>query len=74
MSRNIKRRFASFFHDTRGITTVEYAIVLALVAIAGVAIWQKFGTTLVTAVGNSNTSMNSVVVPAGATSATAGGA
>ncbi|HEX4477072.1 MAG TPA: Flp family type IVb pilin [Polyangiaceae bacterium] len=71
MSRNIKRRFGSFFRDTRGITTVEYAIVLALVAIAGVAIWQKFGTTLVTAVGNSNTSMNNVVMPA--TTATAGG-
>ena len=29
--------------DERGLTTVEYAIVLCLIAAVGVATWNKFG-------------------------------
>jgi Flp pilus assembly pilin Flp len=32
--------------DERGLTTVEYAIVLVLIAAAGVAVWNEFGTTV----------------------------
>ena len=36
----------SLFRDQRGLTTVEYIIVLGLVAIVGIAAWQQFGETL----------------------------
>ncbi len=32
--------------DTRGLTTVEYAIVLCLVAVVGVSMWSTFGKTI----------------------------
>ena len=32
--------------DERGLTTVEYIIVLGLIAIVGIAAWQQFGETL----------------------------
>ena len=33
--------------DERGLTTVEYIIVLGLIAVVGIATWQKFGETLI---------------------------
>jgi len=33
--------------DQRGLTTVEYIIVLGLIAVVGIAAWQRFGETLV---------------------------
>jgi hypothetical protein len=30
-------------HDERGLSTVEYIIILALVAIVGFVVWQQFG-------------------------------
>lgn len=32
--------------DERGLTTVEYIIVLVLIAVTGFAIWKKFGSTV----------------------------
>ena len=32
--------------DQRGLTTVEYIIVLGLIAVVGIAAWQQFGETL----------------------------
>jgi Flp pilus assembly pilin Flp len=32
--------------DQKGLTTVEYIIVLGLIAVVGIAAWQKFGETL----------------------------
>jgi Flp pilus assembly pilin Flp len=37
---------ASLAADKRGLTTVEYIIVLGLIAVVGIAAWQKFGETL----------------------------
>jgi Flp pilus assembly pilin Flp len=36
----------SLIGDCRGLTTVEYIIVLGLIAVVGIAAWQKFGETL----------------------------
>lgn len=36
----------SIVSDKRGLTTVEYIIVLGLIAVVGIAAWQKFGETL----------------------------
>lgn len=33
--------------DRRGLTTVEYIIVLGLIAVVGIAAWQQFGETLI---------------------------
>jgi Flp pilus assembly pilin Flp len=30
--------------DARGLTTVEYVIVLAMIAVLAVGLWKKFGT------------------------------
>ena len=32
--------------DDRGLTTVEYIIVLCLIAVVGLAIWRRFGETV----------------------------
>ncbi len=32
--------------DQRGLTTVEYAICLCLIAVVSVATWQKFGSKI----------------------------
>jgi Flp pilus assembly pilin Flp len=39
-------RNPSLVSDKRGLTTVEYIIVLGLIAVVGIAAWQKFGETL----------------------------
>mgnify|MGYP001828010223 FL=1 len=36
----------SLWKDKRGLTTVEYIIVLGLIAVVGIAAWQQFGETL----------------------------
>jgi len=40
-------RVRSLMKDKRGLTTVEYIIVLGLIAVVSIAAWQKFGETLV---------------------------
>jgi pilus assembly protein Flp/PilA len=39
--------------DTEGLTTVEYALLLALVVVAGIAAWQGLGTQVGTTVNSS---------------------
>ena len=44
---NDSKRIRSLMRDDRGLTTVEYIIVLGLIAVVGIAAWQKFGETLI---------------------------
>lgn len=37
---------ARLLQDARGLTTVEYAIVLCLIAVLGIGTWNTFGTKL----------------------------
>jgi Flp pilus assembly pilin Flp len=37
----------SLMNDERGLTTVEYIIVLGLIAVVGIAAWRQFGETLI---------------------------
>ena len=37
--------------DEQGLTTVEYIIILCLIAVVGFAIWKKFGETVKEKVG-----------------------
>lgn len=42
------RHFRKLLADERGLSTVEYIILLCLIAVVGFAIWQKFGSTVKT--------------------------
>jgi Flp pilus assembly pilin Flp len=41
-----KKNKTSLLQDTRGLSTVEYIIILCLIAVVGFAVWQKFGETV----------------------------
>jgi Flp pilus assembly pilin Flp len=49
------KQLPSLLQDQRGLTTVEYIIILCLIAVVGFAIWKKFGETVKTKVGGANT-------------------
>jgi Flp pilus assembly pilin Flp len=49
-SKRVKR---SLLRDNRGLTTVEYIIILCLIAVVGFGVWKKFGETVKTKVGGS---------------------
>lgn len=38
----------SLSKDTRGLSTVEYLILLVIIAVAGIAVWGKFATAVET--------------------------
>lgn len=42
------RRIRGLLANTQGLSTVEYVIILCLVAVVGFAAWQKFGRTVKT--------------------------
>jgi len=44
--KNNRRNNRNLVADKRGLTTVEYIIVLGLIAVVGIAAWQQFGETL----------------------------
>lgn len=39
-------KMKKFWQDEEGLTTVEYALLLALVVVAGIAAWQGLGSTV----------------------------
>jgi Flp pilus assembly pilin Flp len=45
------QKLAGLLRDERGLTTVEYIIILCLIAVVGFAIWKKFGDTVKQKVG-----------------------
>jgi Flp pilus assembly pilin Flp len=48
-----KLRSSSLVRDARGLTTVEYVIVLAMIAVLAVGLWSKFGANISNYVKNS---------------------
>ena len=46
--------------DERGLTTVEYPILLCLIAVVGFAIWKKFGETVKEKVGGADSVMGTL--------------
>jgi Flp pilus assembly pilin Flp len=50
MTKRSEHRKRSLHRDERGLTTVEYIIILCLIAVVGFAIWKKFGNTVKTKV------------------------
>jgi Flp pilus assembly pilin Flp len=49
-SKRVKR---SLLRDNRGLTTVEYIIILCLIAVVGFGVWKKFGEKVKDKVGGS---------------------
>ena len=47
-------RVLRLLSDTRGLTTVEYVIVLAMIAVMSVGLWKTFGGNIKTYLDNSN--------------------
>lgn len=52
-------------NDEKGASTVEYLILLALVAFVGFGVWATFGGALTTKGGEATESVNSISFPAG---------
>jgi Flp pilus assembly pilin Flp len=50
----------TLLRDTRGLTTVEYIIILCLIAVTGFALWQNFGSSVNAKVGSSTTKIDSL--------------
>lgn len=46
--------------DERGLSTVEYVILLALIAVVGIGVWKSFGETLMGKVNQANTTFRSL--------------
>jgi Flp pilus assembly pilin Flp len=51
----------TLIRDKRGLTTVEYIIVLGLIAVVGIAAWQQFGETLTGEIGAAEGYISDVV-------------
>ena len=57
-------RKSSFINDDRGLSTVEYVIILVLIAAAAVGTWTTFGKTITGKITDSNATIGSVSIPA----------
>jgi Flp pilus assembly pilin Flp len=53
----------SLLHDDRGLTTVEYVILLVVIAIMSVAGWHKFGSGINTRLTDSQNRFDDEVKP-----------
>jgi Flp pilus assembly pilin Flp len=46
MMKKEKRGRLSLIRDTRGLSSVEYLVLLVVVAVAGIAVWKKLGKSI----------------------------
>ena len=58
MKKTTKKQMPSLLKDQRGLTTVEYIIILCLIAVVGFAVWKKFGETVKTRISEADGTMN----------------
>ena len=47
-----------FIKDTEGLSTVEYVIILMLIAVFGIVAWRTFGNTVVSKVNAGNSQVS----------------
>jgi Flp pilus assembly pilin Flp len=52
----------SLLRDERGLSTVEYVIILVLIAAAAIGLWVKFGETLQAKIGDAQKELDTEVV------------
>jgi Flp pilus assembly pilin Flp len=61
MKTDIQKRDANaLLNETEGLSTVEYVILLVLIAVVGIAAWRTFGSTVVSKVNGGNTTIGSM--------------
>jgi Flp pilus assembly pilin Flp len=53
----------SLWHDEEGLTTVEYALLLALLVVAAVGVWTSFGKAVRNAVASSTNALTNSMTP-----------
>jgi Flp pilus assembly pilin Flp len=53
-------RILNLGKDEEGLTTVEYALLLALLVVAALATWTTFGATIRAQISNAGNSINGV--------------
>jgi Flp pilus assembly pilin Flp len=56
-----KIRSNKLARDTRGLTTVEYVILLCLIAVFAVGTWQTFGKYVGKKIGDSTTTLTKTI-------------
>lgn len=61
-------RQSKLANDERGLSTVEYVIILVLIAAAAVGVWTTLGGTIRTKINDSNDKINGISVDGEATS------
>lgn len=49
--RSKKEGFGNAVRDERGLSTVEYIIILILIAVAGIGLWRAFGDSVAEKIG-----------------------
>ena len=54
------RRVRELLADTRGLSTVEYVIILCLIAVVCFAVWQQFGSSVKEKVGVGDTAVQAL--------------
>lgn len=59
-TRQSSRRAQQLLADTRGLSTVEYIIILCLIAVACFAIWGMFGQTVNSRISEANDTMGTM--------------
>ena len=57
MEKNNKALCRSLKQDTRGLSSVEYLILLVLIGVAGITVWKKIGGTIDRQANESNTTL-----------------
>ena len=62
LSQSRQSKIIALQTDERGLSTVEYVIILVLIAVTGITIWSKFGKTIVDKITDSESQVKDRVV------------
>ena len=53
-----KNNVRALIKDTEGLSTVEYVIILILIAVVGITAWRTFGNTVVSKINSGNSQIS----------------
>ncbi|MFO0630621.1 MAG: hypothetical protein U0325_34025 [Polyangiales bacterium] len=53
-----KNNVRALIKDTEGLSTVEYVIILILIAVVGITAWRTFGNTVVNKINSGNSQIS----------------
>ena len=54
----MKKNTRALVRNTEGLSTVEYVIILMLIAVVGIVAWRTFGNTVVSKINNGNSQIS----------------